>query len=169
MKKMKLLVVAVALFVGATSFVNAQSKIAHIDTGALVEAMPEYKAAQSQLEKVQKTYDTEIKAMAKELDTKIKQYDQEASTKTEEENQKRVEEVQGMQNNIGQYRQQALADLDKKREDIFKPILDKARTAIQKVARAQGFQYVLDSTTGSGVILADGKDLLTDVKKELGM
>lgn len=169
MKKIKLVLVAMTLFIGATSFVNAQSKIAHIDTGALVEAMPDYKAAQSQLEKVQKTYDTEIKAMAKELDNKIQLYDQEAETKTAEENQKRVEEVQGMQNNIGQYRQQALQDLQKKEMDIYKPVLEKARAAIQKVARAQGFTYVLDSTTGSGVILADGKDLLSDVKKELGI
>ena len=39
MKKIKLVLVAMTLFIGATSFVNAQSKIAHIDTGALVEAM----------------------------------------------------------------------------------------------------------------------------------
>lgn len=169
MKKMKTLLVAMALFVGATSFVNAQSKIAHINAQELIEAMPEYKAAQSQLEKVQKTYDTEIKAMAKELDTKMKQYDGEAAGKSDEENQKRVEEVQGMQNNIQSYRQQALQDLDKKRTDIFKPILEKAQKTIQKVAKAQGYQYVLDSTVGSGVILADGKDLMADVKKDLGM
>ncbi|WP_026451421.1 OmpH family outer membrane protein [Aequorivita capsosiphonis] len=169
MKKMKTLLVAMVLFVGATSFVNAQSKIAHINAQELIEAMPEYKAAQSQLEKVQKTYDTEIKAMAKELDTKMKQYDGEAAGKSDEENQKRVEEVQGMQNNIQSYRQQALQDLDKKRTDIFKPILEKAQSTIQKVAKAEGYQYVLDSTVGSGVILADGKDLMADVKKELGM
>ncbi|MCB0456792.1 MAG: OmpH family outer membrane protein [Flavobacteriaceae bacterium] len=169
MKKINVLFVAVMLFVGATGFVNAQSKVAHINTSELIKAMPEMKAAQSQLEKLQKTYDTEIKAMAKELDTKMKQYDAEADTKTEEENRKRVEEVQGMQNNIGAYRQQALQDLQKKEGDLFQPILDKARTAIQKVARAQGFQYVLDSSEGSGVILSDGKDLLPDVKKELGI
>ncbi len=169
MKNFKLFAVAVLLFVGATSFVNAQSKIAHIDTQALVEAMPEMKAAQSQLDKLKTTYDTEIKAMAKELDTKIKQYEGEADTKTEEENAKRVQEVQGMQNNIGAYRNQALQDLDKKQVDIFKPILEKARTAIQKVAREQGFQYVLDSTTGAGLLLADGTDLLPSVKKELGI
>jgi outer membrane protein len=50
----------------------------------------------------------------------------------------------------------------------LKPITDKAKAAIQKVARAQGFEYVLDSTVGGGVILADGKDLMADVKKELG-
>jgi outer membrane protein len=46
--------------------------------------------------------------------------------------------------------------------------MEKAQAAIQKVARAKGIQYVLDSTTGSGVLLADGTDLLVDVKKELG-
>ncbi|AFL80347.1 outer membrane protein [Aequorivita sublithincola DSM 14238] len=169
MKKMKTLLVAIVLFVGATSFMNAQSKIAHINAQELIESMPDYKAAQGQLEKVQKTYDTEIKAMAKELDTKAKQYDGEASTKSDEENQKRFQEIQGMQENIQAYRQQALQDLDKKRTDIFKPILEKAQATIQKVAKAQGFQYVLDSTVGSGVILADGKDLMADVKKDLGM
>jgi len=169
MKHLKLVVATLAIFMGATSFVNAQSKIAHIDTQALVEAMPEMKAAQSELDKIQKTYDTEIKAMAKELEGKMTQYDQEATSKTEEENKTRFEEVQGMQKNIQAYRQQALQDLQKKQEDIFKPVLEKARTAIQKVARAQGFQYVMDSTTGSGLILADGKDLMADVKKEMGI
>ena len=169
MKHFRLLLIAIVLFASSTSFVTAQEKMAHIDTQALVVAMPEMKSAQSQLEKLQKTYDTEIKAMAKELETKIKQYDGEASTKTEEENAKRIQEVQGMQNNIQAYRQQALKDLQQKEVDIFQPILEKARTAIQKVARAQGIQYVLDSATGNGVILADGKDLLADVKKELGM
>src|SRR5690606_8605534 len=133
MKKMKTILVAMALFVGATTFVNAQTKVAHINAQELIEAMPEYKAAQSQLEKVQKTYDTEIKAMAKEHETKMKQYDAEANTKTDEENQKRFQDVQGMQENIQAYRQQALQDLDKKRTDIFKPILEKAQTTIQKV------------------------------------
>jgi len=169
MRNFKSLFVALVLFVGATSFMNAQSKVAHIETGALVEAMPEMKAAQSQLEKLKKTYDTEIKAMGRELETKMKQYDAEASTKTDEVNRSRMEEVQGMQNNIGAYRNQALQDLQQKEVDILKPILEKARTAIQTVARAQGFQYVLDSSTGGGVLLADGKDLLPDVKKQLGI
>ncbi len=37
-----------------------------------------------------------------------------------------------------------------------------------KVSKAQGYQYVLDSTQGGGVLVADGKDLLADVKTELG-
>ncbi|MCH2491087.1 MAG: OmpH family outer membrane protein [Flavobacteriales bacterium] len=169
MKKFKFLFVAIVMFVGATTVATAQSKIAHVNTQELVEAMPEMKAAQSQLEKLQKTYDTEIKAMAKELDVKVKLYGSEEGSKTDEENAKRAQEVQGMQNNIVAYRNEAMKDLQQKEIDILQPILEKARAAIQKVARAQGFEYVLDSSQGSGILLADGKDLLGDVKKELGM
>ncbi|RDK83008.1 OmpH family outer membrane protein [Marinirhabdus gelatinilytica] len=169
MKHLKLIAIAIVLFVGTTSLTQAQSTIAHINTQELVEAMPEMKAAQSQLEKLKKTYDTQLKDMYKELETKAKQFDAEAATKTDEENAKRVEQVQGMQQNIQAFNQQAMQDLQKKEVDILQPILDKARQAIQKVARAQGIQYVYDSTPGGGLLLADGKDLLADVKKELGI
>lgn len=169
MKKMNLILAALILFVGATTSINAQTKIAHIDAQALIESMPEYKAAQNSLEKVQRSYETEIKAMMKELETTAKQYDSEANTKTDQENQRRIEEIQDMQNNIQAYRQQAMEDLEQRREDVFRPILEKAQNTIQKVGRAQGYDYVIDSTMGSGLILADGKDLLDDVKKDMGI
>ena len=169
MQKIKSLFIALLLFVGTTGVVTAQSNVAHIDTQDLIEAMPEMKAAQSQLEKLQKTYDTEIKTLMKEVETKAQQYGNEQDSKTEEENIKRVQEIQGMQNNIAAYREQALKDLQQKEIDLFQPILEKARDAIQKVGRAQGFQYVIDSSSGNGVLLAEGKDLLADVKKELGI
>ena len=46
--------------------------------------------------------------------------------------------------------------------------IDKAKAAIQKIAKEQGFDYVNDSTEGGSLILADGKDLMADVKVELG-
>ena len=168
MKHLKTLVLAAALLIGSTSFMNAQSKVAHINTQELVASMPATKAAQAEIEKLSKTYQAEIQTMGTEYQNKIKQYDAEAATQTNEENQKRAVEVQGMEQSIRQYQQQAQQDIQKKEFDLLKPITERAKAAIQKVARAQGFTYVLDSTQGQGVILADGKDLMADVKKELG-
>ena len=54
--------------------------------------------------------------------------------------------------------------MQKKEFDLLKPILEKADKAIETVARAQGYQYVLDSAM---LIMADGKDLMADVKAHL--
>lgn len=169
MKQFKTLFIAVALILGATSFANAQTKVAHINAQELVETMPEYKNAMSQLQKLEKTYDAEIKEMVTEAQSTMQRYEQEANTKTDEENARRANELQQTQRSIGEYRQTAMNELQKKQVDLIKPIMEKARTAIQKVARAKGYDYVLDSTTGTGILLADGYDLMPDVKQELGM
>lgn len=169
MKQFKTLFIALALTLGATTFTNAQSKVAHIATQQLVETMPAYKDAMSQLEKLEKTYDAEIKDMLTEAQNTMQRYQSEAETVTEEENSKRATELQATERRIQEHSQRARQELQKKEQDLIRPVIEKARGAIQKVAREQGYDYVLDSSTGTGVILADGKDLMSDVKSELGM
>ncbi|MDX1542551.1 MAG: OmpH family outer membrane protein [Christiangramia sp.] len=169
MKQFRTLFIALALMIGATAFTNAQSKVAHIATQDLVQSLPEYKSAMDQLQKLEKTYDAEIKDMLSEAQSTMQRYEAEANTKSEEENQKRATELQAAQRRIQEHSAKARQDLQKKENDLLRPILEKVRTAIQKVARAKGYDYVLDSTTGTGVLLADGYDLMPDVKKELGL
>ena len=168
MKQLKTILLATALCIGTVSFSQAQSKVAHINTEELISAMPEYKAAQTQLETLGKTYQADLQNMSSEFQKKVKQYEAEAPTKTDEENAKRGQEVQDMQQNIREYNATAQQDMQKKQADLLKPITEKARAAILKVGRAQGFDYVLDTAQGV-TILADGKNLLDDVKKELGI
>ncbi|MCF7568341.1 OmpH family outer membrane protein [Sabulilitoribacter arenilitoris] len=168
MKQFKTILLATALCIGTLSFAQAQSKIAHINTSELIQAMPEMKAAQTQIETLGKTYQTDMQAMMTELQNKSKQYGAEESTKTQEENAKRVQELGAMEQNIRQFQGQAQQDMQKKELELLQPITKKAKDAILKVGKAQGFDYVLDSSQGM-VILSNGKDLLADVKKELGI
>lgn len=168
MKQFKSLLIAAILFIGMSQTVSAQAKVAHINVTELMAEMPEMKAANTQLENYGKTFDNEYRSMVEEYQTKIKKYDQEAATVSDAINETRTQEVQEMGNRIQQYQQTASKDMQNKQEEVLKPILEKAKAAIQKVAKAKGYQYVLDSTVGSGVIVADGPDLLADVKKELG-
>lgn len=164
----KIRISLIVLFFAFSFSAFAQSNIAHINTTELVAAMPEMNDAKAELEKLAKTYETDIQTMAAELQSKVQQYDTEAPSQTDEENAKRLQEVQGMEQSIRQYQGQAQQELQKKEFDLLKPITEKAQAAINKVATSLGFEYVLDSTQGQGVIVASGKDLMEEVKKELG-
>ncbi len=168
MKHVKKIAVALMLFVGATSFVNAQSKIAHIDVTQLLSNMPEMKVAEAELKKLQETYNADIEASMTEYRNKLTQYQNEAPSKSKEENDKRALEIQGFEKNIGDAQQAAQQEFQKKQGELFAPISDKAKAAIERVAAAQGFDYVINAQQGAGLIVANGKDLLADVKKELG-
>ena len=166
MRKIKILLLILCITLSFA--VNSQSKVAHINSTELVSSMPEMNEAKAELEKLAKTYETDIQTMDAELQSKVKQYDAEAAAQTEEENARRLQEVQGMEQSISQYQTQAKQELQMKEFDLVKPITEKAQAAIIKVAKAQGFDYVLDSTQGQGVIFSNGKDLIEDVKSELG-
>lgn len=166
---LKSLCIAAALFLGVSSGVQAQSKVAHIASQELINQMPGYKNAMSELERLQKTYDAEFKNMMTELQKTMKRYNEEAATKTQAENEKRAIEVQGTEKTISEYRNNAVKELQKKEIDLLKPVIEQAREAVQAVARAKGYDYVLDSNTGSGVIMADGYNLMNDVKAKLGV
>ncbi|WP_428223600.1 OmpH family outer membrane protein [Flavobacterium sp.] len=163
MKNLKSLFVAALLFLGASGM-NAQSKTAHIDVQALLSKMPEMTAAKGQLETLSKTLDAEYSKMVTEYQTKMKKYEGEAQTAGDAENEKRAKEMQDMGQRIQQYRDNAQKQISDKEAEIVKPIMEKAKAAVIKVARAKGFQYVMDS---SALILADGPNLFEDVKKEL--
>lgn len=166
MKQLKTLLLATVLCIGTVSFTQAQSKVAHINTQELIAAMPAAKAAQAELETLSKTYQTDFQASITEYQNTAKQYEAEAATKTDEENQKRGLELQEKQQRIQQFRADAQKDLAEKEAELFKPIQEQAMKAINDVAKEQGYQYVLDRAT---LIVAEGKDILADVKKKLGI
>ncbi|MFK7050084.1 MULTISPECIES: OmpH family outer membrane protein [Flavobacterium] len=163
MKQLKSLLIATVMFLGMSEM-NAQSKTAHIDVQQLLSKMPEMTTAKAQLETLSKSLDAEYSKMVTEYQTKMKKYESEAQTAGDAENEKRAKEMQDMGQRIQQYRDNAQKQISDKETEIVKPIMEKAKAAVIKVARAKGFQYVMDS---SALILADGPNLFEDVKKEL--
>jgi len=165
MKNFRTLLLIAILTLGFNT-VQAQEKIGHISTDLLISLMPETKALNTELEKLSKTYESELKAEEAKLEAKLKKYQAEQASQTDEVNQQRGAEVQQDQQNLYQASQVAREDITKKRNEKLKPILEKAKKAIDEVATAQGFTYVLEAST---LIVAKGTDLLPAVKTKLGI
>lgn len=168
MTNIKSIAIAILVYTGINHTATAQNKIAYIDVSELMETMPEMKAANIQAEKLGKTYDMEYAKMVEEFETKAKKYNAEAANTTNAVKKTRNTELLGIRERIEQHKETAHKELQTKQEAIFTPIVEKAKKAIQKVGKAKGFNYVLDSTPGTDVVLAEGTNLLADVKKELG-
>ena len=114
------------------------------------------------------TYTADMESTYKELQTKAQTYAADANNQTEIINQKRQKELEDMQRGIQEFQQTVSQELQKKSVDMMQPLIEKARAAIDKIAVQLGFDYVLDSSAGGSVIIAKGKDIMSDVKVELG-
>ena len=160
--------VSVVVFILAGSFfAKAQnSKIAHIDFEKLVSLMPETKKMEKDLQKLSKTYADEIKTAQNKLKAKYKKYEAEQISQTAAQNKKRAEELQQEQMRLQQLSQTAQQEMQQKQSIALKPILEKAKKAINEVAKKQGILYVLDVKS---LIVAEGVNLFPAVKKKLGL
>ncbi len=165
MRKFRTLLLIAIITLGFNT-VQAQTKVGHISTDLLISLMPETKALNTELEKLSKTYENELKAEQAKLEAKIKKYTAEAASQTDEVNQQRAAEVDKDKQNLYQASQIAQQDIAKKRDEKLKPILEKAKKAIDEIASEQGFTYVLEAST---LIVAKGTDLLPAVKTRLGI
>ncbi|SFS48332.1 OmpH family outer membrane protein [Lutibacter maritimus] len=165
MKNFKTLLLIAIVTLGLNT-VQAQTKVAHINTDLLLSLMPETKVLNADLEKLSKTYENELKAESDKFTAKLKKYEAEVNSQTDEVNQQRGAEVEQDRQNLYQASQVAREEIAKKRDEQLKPILDKAKKAIEDVAKEQGFVYVLDA---SSLIVANGTDLLPAVKAKLGI
>ena len=165
MKNLKSLLIAAAFVFGASQTSSAQAKIAHVDTNEIMTKMPAMLDAQKQLQTIGKTYEDAFKTMTTEYQTKLAQYDKEAATAGDKVNEERAKEVQDMQKRISDYRENAQKELQTKEGDLTKPIFEKVKASIKKVAKLKGFAYVLNA---DGLLVADGPDLTADIKKDLG-
>ncbi len=167
MRYLSTLILIAILTLSSTTY--AQSKVAHLDFQKLISEMPSVLAAQEEVQKLEKDYQTEIEASIKEYQTKLQTYSAEAESQTDVTNQARQQELAGMEQNIQQFRQTAAQDIQKKQADLLRPIIENARAKVQEVAKGQGYDYVIDASLGGALLMANGKDLEPDVKKALGI
>jgi len=156
----------VAVFTLGFTAANAQTKVAHINSEELIASMPAFKALQSKLEKLAKSYNDEVTTSETELKAKYQRYDLESTNQTPETNVAREKEVQLAAQKLEQYKSIAMQELQKQEQEGMKPIYEAAKKAIEEVAAAQGYEYVLNANT---LVVAKGKDLLPDVKTKLGI
>ena len=161
------------LFLGFTGLVSAQQRYAVIDTKYILDKIPEYKDADKKLQAISLQWQKEIDDKQAALDKMYKNYEAEQFMLTDELKKKREEELFVKEKEIRDLQKRRFGyegDLFKERQRLVKPIQDKVYNAIQKIAVAKAFDFVLDKSEGITVIFADPKlDKSDDVLKELGI
>lgn len=167
--------IALSLLVAFSFSVSAQEakteKIGHINADALLQAMPETKAAQKELETYGRQLEKDMTDMETELETKISEFRSNEAMMTKLSKESKAQELQQLQMRIQEYSQGAQQDLQQKQVELLTPVIEKATKAVKEVARENGFTYILDSSPSKGVVIfaENGVDIMPLVKKKLGL
>lgn len=162
---MKRLLLIAVVVLGA-GFASAQSKIAHLNSNEIMEAMPSYKDAVAKLQKFEQDGYTELQTMKADFDKAVQVYSQKAQSgslspvldqieqeKLAKKEQDLMARQQSLQNEMQTYSQ-----------ELNKPILEKVEKAVKTVSERKGYDYVFDV---SMVMIANGPDITKEVIAEI--
>jgi outer membrane protein len=164
------------LFAALPFFMSAQQpiqKIGHADWQYIFEKLPEYKTIEADLKAFESKLQSELKAKNQELEAKYKAYQSLPSNTPDAIRKDKESELTFLQENLRKFTEDAQVSIQKRQNDLIKPVFEKVGKAIEDVAVENGFAYIINPQNVSGgdiLLFGDEKYNISNlVLKKLGV
>lgn len=165
---MKKLMVMVLLLAPVCIFAQ---KFGNVDSGSIIQLLPDYIQAQTDMQNLQKQYQDEFNYLQEELAKKSEDYQSQAETLPDNIKQRREQELEDLYSKMQQFAQDSQVNLNKVSQEKMESITTKVLKAIQEVGDEGGYTCIFD--TADGVVPYVSKTATTDVtplvKAKLGI
>lgn len=149
---------AVLVLLLVSSAAQAQLKIGYTNLELVLAVMPETKVANQELQTFEQKLSEKLEVKSSYFDSKVEEYNtkkQRNQFATPQEEEAAVEELRKLQEEIRKASAEAEQQAQRKRQELYSPILEKLQAAIKVVADANGYTYILNigGTSGASNIL----------------
>ncbi|MCR4995300.1 MAG: OmpH family outer membrane protein [Bacteroidales bacterium] len=162
----KILIIALLL---APMSMMAQ-KFGHFNSAEVVQLLPEYTAAQNEMQTLATQYQDDLKRMQDELQKKSEEFEKEQANLLDNVRQRRQAELQDLYQRMQQSAQDNQEAFEKARAEKLQAISDKVTTAVKKIGDEGGYVYIMDVTAGIPYISTKlSTDITPELKKALGI
>lgn len=164
---MKKLIIIALMFAPMTMLAQ---KFGHFNSQQLMQEMPEVKAVQTELQNMENQYKKELETMQTELQNKYTAYQSQKDSLPQGVQQRRIQEIQDLDQRLQQTTQTYREDLDKQNTEKMQPIVQKVMNAIKEIGEAGGYVYIMDTTAGVPYISTTlSTDVTAELKAKLGI
>lgn len=149
---MKFKVLFLLAIIGLMSFsVNAQRgvRIGYIDTEYILQNVPEYQEASTQLDNKVLEWKSEIEQKLSVIEQKKKELENESVLLTKELYEERMEDISFEEAEILDYQQKRFGpngDLIIQKRQLIEPIQDQIFAAVQQIAETKKYDFVFDKS-----------------------
>lgn len=169
---MKLRFLSIALFIlGLMTTTLQAQRVAVVDVNALLSELPEYKTAQSELDKISSKWRQEISIEMDKVKSLYNKYQAEQVLLSDEIRAQREQEIVDKESSVMEMQKLRFGpdgDLFKRRQELVKPVQDKVIAAIEDFADDRGYDLILDKGGSAGILfLNEELDKTDDVRKRL--
>ncbi len=168
---MKKLIVAASIVLLMSVSAIAQN-ICFVDVNKVLERVPEYKTAQETLDQTAEKWKQDIAAEYAKVDEMYRKYQADEVLLDERARKQREDEITAKEKSVRELQKQKFGPdgaLNKKRQELVKPIQDRVYAAIEQYANERSYDFIFDKAASAGMLFASPKkDKTEDIIKKLG-
>lgn len=158
------------IFMVCSNAVEAQTKVGTIDIDYLIMNMPEIESIQKNLKEYGSTLDTQLNEKMVAYQSKLDDYNKNVASYTEAQKEEKQAEVFALEEDITKFRQNGMQMIKIREDELKRPLYQKIATALEKVAKGEGYTQVLTISEGSDVVYLDpAYDITLKVAVDLGL
>lgn len=154
------------------SVVVVGQRFAYIDSDYIMDNIPEFKAAEMEIEQLSIEWQKELEEMFGEIEEMFRSYQAEAPMLPEEIRRQREEAIVSREQTAKELQMRRFGrdgELFQKRQELVKPIQDRIYDAVREIANRGNYAVIFDKTGGLTMIYADVRyDLSDEVLQRLG-
>ena len=170
MKKLvSVFVLLFAIFIASNSFAQTKAKFGHLDFAKLYSLMPELDSVKGVFDDYNKSIQEQYAAMQTELENKFMDYQANASSLSEIIRTTKEAEINDLKERMDAFEAKATQDLQAKEAELTTPVIDRAKKAVQEIAKENGYTYVFNSSEGLLLFAEPSDDITELVKAKLGI
>ena len=152
------------------SLMSQEIKLGHVNSQEILTIMPERTVIEKTVGDLQTQWEKELVKMREEYYAKVKEFQEKQATMPESIKSARQGEISDLEQRISTFNQTASEDLRKKQQELFTPVIDKVKKAINEVGSENGYLYIFDLSTQSIIYQSPkSNDVTPLVKKKLGL
>ncbi len=151
---MKRFLTTIAIVLASFFTMNAQN-YGYLNTQEILDKMPEYKIAQSELDRIREGHEADINTESERIEMLFRKYQSEKSRLSENVRQARENEIITMERNLKQRQQELFGQegtFSKRTLALMEPIQQKIQRAIDSVSAEMGLGIVFDINAMQGVL-----------------
>ncbi len=163
----KLFIVALVALMPFGAFAQ---KFGHFNSADILPLMPEYKAAEAELQELTSQYQDEFNYMVTEYQKKEDDYLKNRESLPEATRQRREQDLADSQQKIQEYRMNSSTNLENKQAELLNNINEKALKAVKEVGEEGGYICIFD--LGGSVPFVNATlttDVTEPIKAKLGI
>ena len=139
----------------ATIGIASAQKYCVIDSEKVFKSLDAYNKAMTQLDELGKAYQTEVDNKYKSIENLYNNYMAQRNSLPESTRATIEQQILQQEEAVQKYQQEVFGEegtLMKKRVELIKPIQDKVFGAIEKYAKENGFELVLDKASNASIL-----------------